>query len=32
MTRLSYAYRRRRYGDVLDPMRVYAHNPTVMTG
>ena len=32
ITRISYAVSRRRYGDVVDPMRVYAHNPTVMTG
>ncbi|MEJ7876845.1 MAG: carboxymuconolactone decarboxylase family protein [Solirubrobacterales bacterium] len=32
MTRISYAIARRRFGDVPDPMRVYAHNQTVMTG
>ena len=32
ITRASYAVSRRRYGDVMDPMRVFAHNPTVMTG
>ncbi|MDQ2675451.1 MAG: carboxymuconolactone decarboxylase family protein, partial [Actinomycetota bacterium] len=32
LTRLSYAVSRRRYGDVVDPMRLYAHNPAVMTG
>ena len=32
MTRISYAISRRRYGDVVEPMRVFAHNPTVMTG
>ncbi len=31
MTRLSYVIARRRFGDVPDPMRVYAHNQTVMT-
>ncbi|MDQ3728687.1 MAG: carboxymuconolactone decarboxylase family protein [Actinomycetota bacterium] len=31
MTRISYAIARRRFGDVPDPMRVYAHNQTVMT-
>ena len=32
MTRISYAVSRRRYGEVVDPLRVYAHNHTVMTG
>ena len=32
VTRASYAIQRRRYGDVMDPMRIYAHHPTVMTG
>ena len=32
LTRASYAISRRRYGRVIDPMRVYAHNRTVMTG
>jgi len=32
ITRISYAVSRRRYGDVMEPMRVFAHNPTVMTG
>ena len=27
ITRASFAVSRRRYGDVVDPMRVYAHNP-----
>ena len=31
MTRLSYAIARRRFGDVPDPMRIYAHNQAVMT-
>ena len=31
MTRLAYAIARRRFGDVPDPMRFYAHNQTVMT-
>jgi len=31
MTRLSYAIARRRFGDVPDPMRFYAHNRAVMT-
>jgi len=31
MTRLSFAIARRRFGDVPDPMRIYAHNQTVMT-
>ncbi len=31
MTRISYAIARRRFGDVPDPMRLYAHNQTVMT-
>ena len=30
-TRISYAVARRRFGDVPDPMRIYAHNQTVMT-
>lgn len=32
LTRVSFAVSRRRYGEVMDPMRVFAHNPTVMTG
>jgi AhpD family alkylhydroperoxidase len=32
ITRISYAVSRRRYGDVVEPMRLYAHNPAVMTG
>ena len=32
LTRVYYAISRRRYGDVVEPMRVYAHNPAVMTG
>ena len=31
MTRVSYAIARRRFGEVPDPMRVYAHNQPVMT-
>jgi 4-carboxymuconolactone decarboxylase len=31
LTRFSYAVARRRFGDVPDPMRVYAHHPTVLT-
>ncbi len=31
MTRTAYAIARRRFGDVPDPMRIYAHNQTVMT-
>ena len=31
MTRAAFAIARRRFGDVPDPMRVYAHHPTVMT-
>jgi len=31
MTRFSFAIARRRFGDVPDPMRFYAHNQTVMT-
>ncbi len=31
ITRVSYAIARRRFGDVPDPMRVYAHNQAVMT-
>ena len=31
MTRVSYAIARRRFGDVPDPMRIYAHNQAVMT-
>jgi AhpD family alkylhydroperoxidase len=31
MTRISYAIARRRFGDVPDPMRIYAHNQPVMT-
>ncbi len=31
LTRLSFAIARRRFGDVPDPMRFYAHNQTVMT-
>jgi alkylhydroperoxidase family enzyme len=30
--RFAYAYSRRRFGAVMDPLRIYAHNPTVMTG
>ena len=32
LARVGFAVSRRRYGDVMDPMRVYAHNPMVMTG
>ena len=31
LTRLSFAIAKRRFGDVPDPMRVYAYNQTVMT-
>ena len=32
LVRLAYRESRRRYGAVIDPMRVYAHNPKVMAG
>jgi AhpD family alkylhydroperoxidase len=32
LTRLAYRVSRRRYGEVVDPMRVFAHHPTVLAG
>lgn len=32
LTRMSFAVSRRRFGAVMAPMRVFAHNPTVMMG
>jgi alkylhydroperoxidase family enzyme/uncharacterized protein YjeT (DUF2065 family) len=32
LVRLGYRESRRRYGEVVDPLRVYAHNPRVMLG
>jgi AhpD family alkylhydroperoxidase len=32
MVRLAYRVSRRRYGEVVDPMRVFAHHPTVLAG
>lgn len=32
LVRLAYRESRRRYGAVVDPLRVYAHNPKVMVG
>ena len=30
--RLAYRQSRRRYGEVIDPLRVFAHHPTVLLG
>jgi 4-carboxymuconolactone decarboxylase len=32
MVRMSFRESRRRYGEVVDPLRIYAHNPKVMVG
>lgn len=32
LVRMSYLVSRRRFGAVMDPMRIFAHNPTVMMG
>jgi 4-carboxymuconolactone decarboxylase len=32
LVRLAYSVSRRRYGEVVDPMRVFAHHPTVLAG
>lgn len=32
LARMSFRESKRRFGAVMDPMRIYAHNPTVMTG
>ncbi len=32
LIRLSYRESRRRYGEVADPLRIYAHNPKVLLG
>jgi AhpD family alkylhydroperoxidase len=32
VVRLAYRVSRRRYGEVVDPMRVFAHHPTVLAG
>lgn len=32
LTRIAYAISRRRYGAVMDPMRVFAHHPVIFSG
>ena len=32
LVRVSYMVSRRRFGSVMDPLRIFAHNPTVMVG
>lgn len=32
LVRMSYMVSRRRFGAVMEPMRIFAHNPTVMAG
>lgn len=32
LARISFIESRRRFGEVMDPLRVFAHNPMVMTG
>lgn len=32
LVRVAYRESRRRYGDVVDPLRIFAHNPKVMLG
>jgi alkylhydroperoxidase family enzyme len=32
VARMSYSYSRRQYGQVMDPIRVYAHHPQILAG